>query len=66
MQSAKMKQKTKFGGFGRMLSGESIMKATWTNSDSEPGYVSFTPNLPGNIIAIDLDKENGGMKCKKG
>jgi uncharacterized protein (AIM24 family) len=61
-----MKQKTKFGGFGRMLSGESIVKSTWTNSGSAPGFVSLTPNEPGNIIPINLDQEGGSMKCKKG
>ena len=63
-----MKQKTKFGGFGRMLSGESIVKSTWTNSSSdEAGFVSLTPNEPANIIHINLDDEaDHMMKCKSG
>lgn len=61
-----MKQSTKFGGFGRMLSGESIVKSTWTNKGNAPGFVSLTPNEPGNIIPINLDEEGGNMKCKRG
>lgn len=65
LASDKMKQKTKFGGFGRMLSGESIVKSTWTNKGDEAGFVSLTPNEPANIIPINLDEESGGMmKCK--
>jgi uncharacterized protein (AIM24 family) len=66
MQSDKMKQKTKFGGIGRMFSGESIVKSTWTNKGEEQGFVSLTPNEPANIIPINLDEENGSIKCKNG
>lgn len=65
LASESMKQKTKFGGFGRMFSGESIMKSTWKNAGNTPGFVSLTPNEPGNIIPINLDVEGGSMKCKK-
>lgn len=61
-----MKQSTKFGGFGRMVSGESIVKSNWKNNGSEPGFVSLTPNEPANIIPINLDEEGGSMKCKRG
>lgn len=64
LASENMKQKTVFGGFGRMLSGESIVKSTWTNNGGDSGFVSLTPNEPGNIIPINLDEEDGVMKCK--
>lgn len=65
LASKGMKQKTKFGGIGRMISGESIVKSTWKNTADEPGYISLTPNTPANIIPINLDEEGGSMKCKK-
>ena len=61
-----MKQSTKFGGFGRMLSGESIVKSSWENKGSSQGFISLTPNEPGNIIPVNLDEEGGVMKCKSG
>lgn len=62
--SEKMKQKTKFGGFGRMLSGESIVKSTWKNKGDEQGFISLTPNSPACVIPVNLDEEGGVMKCK--
>jgi uncharacterized protein (AIM24 family) len=64
LASEGMKQKTKFGGIGRMLSGESIVKSTWENTSSTQGFISLTPNEPGNIIPVNLDEEGGVMKCK--
>ena len=61
-----MKQKTKFGGIGRMFSGESLMKSTWTNKGTQNGFISLTPNTPANIIPINLDEENGTILCKNG
>jgi uncharacterized protein (AIM24 family) len=60
-----MKQSVKIGGFGRFLSGEGIFKAIWTNTTSAPGFVSLTPNLPGSVIPIDLDRNGGSFRCKR-
>ena len=60
-----MKEKVKFGGFGRFFSGESIVKAVWENTSPNPGFVALTPNLPGSIIPIDLDRNGGNFKCHR-
>lgn len=64
LASVDMKQKTRFGGFGRLLSGEGLAKCTWKNEGSARGFVSLTPNTPANIIPVNLDLENGSFKCK--
>jgi uncharacterized protein (AIM24 family) len=60
-----MKLKVKVGGLMRMVSGESLFKAMWENNSGNPGFVALTPNLPGTIIAIDLDQMGQSIKCKR-
>lgn len=64
-QSNDMKQKTKLGGFMRMVAGESIFKATWTNSGTEPGFVALTNAIPSTIIPINLDALGGSILCAR-
>lgn len=59
------KLKVKIGGLIRLVSGESIFKALWTNSTNEPGFVALTPNLPGAVIPINLDALGGSIRCKR-
>lgn len=60
-----MKQKTKFGGFFRMVAGESIFKATWTNGATETGFVALTNAVPSTIIPLNLDALGGSVLCAK-
>lgn len=60
-----VKLKVKIGGFTRLLSGESLFKAVWNNTTSQPGYVALTPNIPATIIPINLDQMGGSVKCKR-
>ena len=48
-QADGMKLRVKFGGVGRMFSGESLVKVKWENTSNERAYVALTPNIPGNI-----------------
>lgn len=60
-----MKEKVKFGGFGRFLSGEGLVKAVWENSSPNPGFIALTPNIPGAVIPVNLDHNGGNFKCKR-
>lgn len=60
-----MKQKTKLGNFTRLLSGEPIFKATWTNSGSNPGFVALTPNVPSTVIPLNLDAMGNSVLCSR-
>mmetsp|Transcript_6498 Transcript_6498/g.13870 ORF Transcript_6498/g.13870 Transcript_6498/m.13870 type:complete len:265 (+) Transcript_6498:50-844(+) len=63
--SKDMKQTVKLGGFGRLMSGEGLVKACWKNKGSEMGYIGLTPNIPATIIPVNLDAEGGSIKCKR-
>ncbi|MGF1506877.1 MAG: TIGR00266 family protein [Anaerolineae bacterium] len=41
------------GGLGRALSGESVFMTTYT-AQSDPAVITFTPEAPGNIVALEL------------
>lgn len=48
----------------RMITGESLFLATYTNKGSGKQIVSFAAPFPGKIIPIDL-KQHGVMLCQK-
>lgn len=60
-----MKQKTKFGGITRLIAGESLFKASWTNDSSEPGFISLTNAIPSTVIPMNLDALGGSILCAR-
>jgi len=54
-----------FGGFKRMVTGESFFITTFMNSGSQKANVGFAAPYPGKIIPLDLDKLGGTFLCQK-
>ncbi|WP_394697917.1 TIGR00266 family protein [uncultured Ilyobacter sp.] len=54
-----------FGGFKRMITGESFFITTFKNNGKIKRSVGFSAPYPGQIIPIDLDKFNGEFICQK-
>ncbi len=54
-----------FGGFKRMLTGESFFITTFKNGGKVKRSVGFSAPYPGQIIPIDLEKFNGEFLCQK-
>jgi len=50
-------------GIGRMLAGESLFLTTYT-CKSQDGLITFTPEAPGKVIAINLEPGQS-MICQK-
>ena len=50
-------------GIGRMLAGESLFLTTYT-CKSQDGLITFTPEVPGKVIAINLEPGQS-MICQK-
>ncbi|MCJ7715281.1 MAG: TIGR00266 family protein [Anaerolineales bacterium] len=50
-------------GIGRMLAGESLFLTTYT-CKSQDGLITFTPEVPGKVIAITLEPGQS-MICQK-
>jgi len=63
--SEKCKEKVRLAGIGRMLSEGTLMKGTFENQGTEEGYIGLTPNLPGNIVALNLSNMGGSLKAKR-
>lgn len=55
-----------FGGFKRMLSGESFFITTFSNTNNNKrGVVGFGAPYPGKIVPIDLKEQGGIFFCQK-
>lgn len=54
-----------FGGFKRMITGESFFITTFLNEGNQKSRVGFSAPYPGQIIPIDLKKFNGQFLCQK-
>ncbi len=50
-------------GLGRMLAGESLFLTTYT-CKSPDGLITFTPEVPGKVLAMPLEA-NQGLICQK-
>lgn len=60
-----MKQKTKIGGLMRMVAGEPLFKATWTNEGAEPGFLALMNAIPSTVIPLNLDALGGSVLCAR-
>lgn len=54
-----------FGGFKRMLTGESFFITTFMNNGRQRSKVGFSAPYPGKIIPLDLDLHRNGFICQK-
>ncbi|MDB9313767.1 TIGR00266 family protein [Spirulina sp. CS-785/01] len=54
-----------FGGFKRMLTGESFFITTFANKGKQQSSVGFAATSPGQIIPLDLAKLGGTFLCQK-
>ena len=54
-----------FGGFKRMVTGESFFITTFLNKGSEISHVGFAAPYPGKIIPIELKDFGGKFICQK-
>ena len=54
-----------FGGFKRMITGESFFITTFLNESREKSCVGFSAPYPGNIIPLQLDEMGGEFICQK-
>ena len=54
-----------FGGFKRMITGESFFITTFLNSGGSINHVAFGAPYPGKIIPLALDKIGGSFLCQK-
>jgi len=54
-----------FGGFKRMITGESFFITTFLNEGNRKSKVGFAAPYPGQIIPLDLKRFNGQFLCQK-
>lgn len=58
-----------FGGFlkaaGRMMTGESFFITTFTNEGNRRSDVAFAAPYPGTVLAMDMTKFGGELRCQK-
>jgi uncharacterized protein (TIGR00266 family) len=54
-----------FGGFKRMLVGESFFITTFVHAGPGKGHVAFAAPYPGRIVPIDLGRHGGQFLCQK-
>jgi uncharacterized protein (TIGR00266 family) len=54
-----------FGGFKRMLTGESFFITTFANGGNRKARVGFAATSPGQIIPLDLARLGGEFLCQK-
>lgn len=54
-----------FGGFKRMMTGESFFITTFKNDGSRKRSLGFSAPYPGQIIPLDLKDYNGEFICQK-
>lgn len=52
------------GGIKRMVGGESLFVATFSNTGSQKRHIAFAAPYPGKIIAVNLT-ETGNMICQR-
>ncbi len=54
-----------FGGFKRMITGESFFITTFLNNGADKSRLAFAAPYPGKIIPVDLAQENRNFLCQK-
>ncbi|WP_457652309.1 TIGR00266 family protein [Rhodocaloribacter sp.] len=54
-----------FGGFKRMLTGESFFITTFLHTGGGTGKVAFGAPYPGKIVPVDLAEHGGSFLCQK-
>ena len=54
-----------FGGFKRMITGESFFITTFLHNGVGKGHVAFAAPYPGKIIPVSLDEWGGTFLCQK-
>ncbi|HKL42710.1 MAG TPA: TIGR00266 family protein [Clostridia bacterium] len=54
-----------FGGFKRMVSGESFFITTFLNTSNKISHVGFAAPYPGGIIPIQLENHRGKFICQR-
>lgn len=54
-----------FGGFKRMVTGESFFITTFLNNGAGKKHVAFGAPYPGKIIPLELGKLGGNFMCQK-
>jgi uncharacterized protein (TIGR00266 family) len=54
-----------FGGFKRMITGESFFITTFLHNGAGKGHVAFAAPYPGKIIPLHLDRLGGTFLCQK-
>ncbi|MGI6777651.1 MAG: TIGR00266 family protein [Acetivibrionales bacterium] len=54
-----------FGGFKRMITGESFFITTFLNNGNNKTHVAFAAPYPGKIIPVDLSAVGGEFLCQK-
>jgi len=54
-----------FGGFKRMVSGESFFITTFLNSSNKVSHVGFAAPYPGGIIPLELENHRGKFICQR-
>ena len=64
--SPEVKMEARFGGFGRIFSGEGLAKNKFTNTGQQTGYLGLTPNMPMAIVIPFDVGQRGSLNCKRG
>ena len=54
-----------FGGFKRMVTGESFFITTFLNNGGTKSHVAFAAPYPGKIVPLDLAAMGGSFLCQK-
>lgn len=54
-----------FGGFKRMVSGESFFITTFLNTSNRISHVGFAAPYPGGIIPLELENHRGKFICQR-
>lgn len=54
-----------FGGFKRMVTGETFFITTFKNNGNSKRKLGFSAPYPGQIVTLDLKKYNGEFICQK-
>jgi uncharacterized protein (TIGR00266 family) len=54
-----------FSGIKRKISGENFFLTHFTNKTDQIKTISFTGDLPGSVLGVDLKKVGGSITCQK-